>query len=89
MELKRLATLTFAKNVGTVDRVFRLTSGAGLVAAVWCLGAPTWASAAMSLLGVMWMATGVLSKCSIYYMLGYSTCPVSGQSAPSTRMGPQ
>jgi hypothetical protein len=28
----------------------------------------------MSVLGAMWMATGVLSKCSIYYLLGHSTC---------------
>lgn len=79
MELRKLATLTFDKNVGAPDRVFRLLSGAGLMGAGWYLALPAWAAIAMSVFGLMWFATGVLSKCSIYYLLGYSTCPVSGQ----------
>lgn len=75
MDLMKLVTLGFDKNVGSVDRVFRLISGAALGAAGWYLALPLWASIPMTVLGVMWTATGVLSKCSIYYALGYSTCP--------------
>lgn len=84
MSLKQLVTLGFDKNVGSTDRVLRLASGAAVIVLGWALGAPRWASIAMTVLGVMWFATGVLSKCSIYYMLGYSTCPVSGEPAPGS-----
>ena len=43
------------------------------------MGLATWQSATMTVLGVMWTASGVLSRCSIYYMLGYSTCPIRGE----------
>ena len=87
MELKKLVTLTFDKNVGMVDRGVRLASGAALTGAGWYLGLPLWASAAMSFLGVAWTATGVLSKCSIYYLMGYSTCPVSNEVSPFRKPG--
>ncbi len=80
MEPRKLVTLAFDKNVGPADRVFRLLSGAGLMGAAWYLALPTWAAVGMSVLGLMWLATGVLSKCSIYYLLGWSTCPVSGRA---------
>lgn len=76
MELGKLMTLGFEKNVGTPDRIFRLASGAALAGSGWYFGLPVWASASLSVLGLMWAATGVLSKCSIYYLLGYSTCPL-------------
>jgi hypothetical protein len=82
MDLKKLATLTFAKNVGKWDRIFRLASGAGLVGVALYVGLPTWARAVMLVLGTMWTTTGVLSKCSIYYALGYSTCPLGDDRAP-------
>jgi uncharacterized membrane protein HdeD (DUF308 family) len=80
VELKKLATLTFDRNVGTPDRIFRLLSGGALMGAGWYLGLPLSASIVMSVFGLMWLATGVLSRCSIYYLFGYSTCPVSGRS---------
>lgn len=82
MKLRKLATLTFEKNVGTTDRIFRLLSGAALAAAGFYLALPTWAAIVATAFGVMWFATGVLSKCSIYYLLGHSTCPVG--RAPKT-----
>lgn len=77
MDPKKLFTLTFAKNVGTGDRVFRLLSGLSLVAAGALLPVPPWAGGAIGVAGVMWTATGILSRCSIYYLFGYSTCPVA------------
>jgi hypothetical protein len=84
MEIGKLVTLAFSKNVGTVDRVFRLLSGVSLTVAPWCVDVPTWARATMTVLGLMWTATGVLSKCSIYYALGYSTCPHDPSAARET-----
>ncbi len=53
MDLMKLVTLGFDKNVGSFDRVFRLLSGGALGAAGWYLGLPLWASAPMTVLGVM------------------------------------
>lgn len=79
MDARKLVTLTFDKNVGTLDRVHRLVVGAGLAGAGWYLALPGWAAITMSVFGAMWFLTGVLSKCSIYYLLGYSSCPLSGR----------
>jgi len=73
MNLKNLVTLTFEKNVGTPDRVFRVLSGGGVIGVGWIVALPLWARIALTAFGVMWTATGVLSRCSIYYLLGYST----------------
>jgi uncharacterized membrane protein HdeD (DUF308 family) len=82
MNVKKLVTLAFEKNVGTPDRIFRLLSGAALTAGGWYLALPTAAALALSVLGAMWVLTGVLSKCSIYYVLGYSTCPAHSEPFP-------
>jgi Protein of unknown function (DUF2892) len=80
MDPKKLVTLTFAPNVGPWDRLFRLLSGTALGLLGWTLGLSQAAATALSVLGLMWFMTGVLSRCSIYYVLGYSTCPMTGQS---------
>jgi hypothetical protein len=75
MNAKSLLTLSFDKNVGPRDRVFRLASGAATAGAGWLAHAPLAVAVGLSVAGAVWMATGILSKCSIYYLLGYSTCP--------------
>lgn len=75
MDAKTLLTLSFDKNVGPRDRVLRLASGAATAGAGWLLHAPLGMAVGLSVAGAVWMATGVLSRCSIYYLLGYSTCP--------------
>jgi len=82
MDLTKLVTLTFAKNVGTTDRILRGLSGLSLIGAGWFFHAPLWASITLTVFGLMWTATGVLSRCSIYYLLGYSTCPVVTATPP-------
>jgi hypothetical protein len=72
MERKKLVTLAFERNVGPKDRIWRL------VIAGWELALPLWASTLLCVLGGMWFLTGVLSKCSIYYLLGVSTRRASG-----------
>jgi hypothetical protein len=88
-ELKKLVTLTFEKNVGTADRIFRLLSGAGLMGAGWYFALPIWATIPMSGFGLMWFATGVLSKCSIYYLLGEPARVLErlGYVSPATAAG--
>lgn len=76
MDVTKLLTIGFDKNVGPVDRVVRVVVGAAAGAAGWSLGLPLWASVSLTALGALTMLTGVLSKCSIYYLLGYSTCPI-------------
>jgi hypothetical protein len=85
MDLKKLVTLTFDRNVGTGDRLFRLVSGSALAGAGWYFALPISAAMTMTGFGLLWIATGMLSKCSIYYLIGYSTCPVSGQASPLRR----
>jgi hypothetical protein len=80
MDTKKLMTLTFDKNVGTADRVVRMMLGAGAAAAAWGFALPMLAAVGVSIAGAMLFATGAMSKCSIYYLLGYSTCPISGQA---------
>jgi hypothetical protein len=84
MSLKQAITLSYPHNVGTADRVFRLISGVTLMAAGWHYALPLAATIGLTLAGAMWTSTAVLSKCSIYYALGYSTCPVSGKPAGSS-----
>ena len=79
MDPKKLLTLNYPKNVGTGDRVFRLLGGLALVAAAALLPVPLWAAGALGVSGVMSAATGVASRCSIYYLMGHSTCPVAAR----------
>lgn len=83
MQIRKFLTLAFERNVGFGDRLFRLVSGGLLMMVGWWLGwSPVFATG-VAVLGAMWFATGVLSKCSIYYLLGYSTHASSTGSSPS------
>jgi len=75
MSVKKLLTLSFDKNVGARDRLFRLATGAATALGPWLLNEPRGAAVGVSIIGVVWMATGVLSRCTIYYLFGYSSCP--------------
>lgn len=70
--LKRFTT----RNVGTADRIIRTLPAVGF-AYVWATGAI--AGTALIVFGIisaMLLVTAVTSRCSIYAMLGYSTCPL-------------
>ena len=62
------------KNVGGIDRVLRIVVGLALIAGFFLNtdGAYRWAY----LLGIIPLATGLLSTCPLYSILGVSTCPV-------------
>lgn len=82
--LSPLFTYSFAPNVGRVDRAFRIASGAALAALGWILQLGPVACWLLTASGLAWALTGVVSRCGVYYLLGYSTCPVSGRDR-STR----
>lgn len=72
--MKMLST----RNVGPFDRVLRALP-AILLAIAWALG---WiagpAAVALAVIPGLLLLTSVTGSCSIYYMLGWSTCPISG-----------
>ena len=61
----------FSKNVGGLDRVLRVVLGALLIlGALMGYGAWMW-------IGVIPLATGLMSSCPIYSIFGIRTCPLS------------
>ena len=56
------------KNVGGIDRLIRILAGVALI--LWAvLGGPIWAW-----IGVLPLATGALSWCPAYSLVGIKTC---------------
>ncbi len=58
----------FKKNVGTIDRILRIIIGIALIA-LFALGKiGIW-----SLIGIVPLATGLMSSCMLYSLLGIDT----------------
>lgn len=64
----------FKTNVGTIDRVIRAIIGIAALAAFFLLPEAGWRW--WLLLGIVPLATAVMSSCPIYTILGLSTCPL-------------
>lgn len=62
------------KNVGGIDRVLRIVVGLALLAGFFLNpdAAYRWAY----LIGIVPLATGLMSSCPVYTILGLSTCPM-------------
>lgn len=62
------------KNVGTIDRALRAIVGLALIAGYFLYpdASYRWAF----LLGIVPLATALLSTCPAYSLLGLSTCPL-------------
>jgi hypothetical protein len=74
--LKRMMT---TRNVGTFDRIVRALPLIA-VAVLWVQGVIGGALAiVLAIVAAMLFVTALTGACSIYYMLGWSTCPISGQ----------
>lgn len=58
------------KNVGSIDRALRVIIGALLIVGA-LMGYGTW-----MWIGVIPLATGLMSSCPLYSILGLSTCPM-------------
>lgn len=59
------------KNVGTLDRIIRIILGLALIIAA-ATGAIGW----WGWIGIVPLATGLMSSCLLYSLLGINTCPV-------------
>ena len=67
----------FTTNVGGLDRILRIVVGLALIA--WFFmdqGTGFWHWA--KLIGIVPLATGLMSSCPLYSILGLNTCPVKG-----------
>jgi len=62
------------KNVGTIDRAMRIIAGLVLLAMFFVYPDASWRY--WTLIGVIPLATGLLSSCPLYTLLGISTCPM-------------
>ena len=58
-------------NVGTVDRTLRMIVGLALIAAAATGHFTPW-----GYIGVVPLATGLVSWCPAYRLFGFSTCPL-------------
>lgn len=65
----------FKTNVGTADRAIRIILGLALIA-WWYLAPGMGLRWVPLLLGIVALATGILSTCPLYSLLGINTCPV-------------
>lgn len=63
-----------AKNVGGIDRILRIVVGAALILGFFLnMGAAySW----LYLIGVVPLATGLMSSCPLYSIVGLNTCPM-------------
>jgi hypothetical protein len=73
------------KNVGKFDRIIRAIPS--IVVAVLYFNGSIGGGLAIGLgtLSAMLLVTSLTGACSIYYMLGYSTCPISGKPNPKMK----
>ena len=65
----------FATNVGGIDRLLRIGIGAALL--LWFFldqGTGFWHWA--KLIGLVPLATGLMSSCPLYSLIGLNTCPM-------------
>ena len=74
MSFREFATYSFAPNVGRTDRIFRIVSGLLLAGVPWAVhGLSIWLWVILTVAGLAWALTGAVSRCSIYYLLGFTT----------------
>ena len=67
----------FKTNVGGIDRVLRIIVGLALLAAFFLYPDASWRY--WTLIGIIPLATGLLSTCPLYSILGLSSCPVKAK----------
>lgn len=67
----------FKTNVGGIDRILRVVVGIALLAAFFLYPDASWRY--WTLIGIIPLATGLLSTCPLYSILGLSTCPVKAK----------
>lgn len=68
----------FKVNVGSVDRMVRIIAGVVLLALFFVYQDASWRY--WLLIGIVPLATGLLSRCPAYSIFGLSTCPMKKTS---------
>lgn len=69
-----LKEIVMKANVGTIDRLFRIVVGVGLIAAGFLAGlAAPWNYVAMGV-GAVLALTAIISFCPLYAVIGANTC---------------
>ena len=66
----------FKPNVGTADRLIRILAGILCINA-WIFVPSVFLGWVLAAIGLILIATGILSLCPIYAVLGLRTCPIS------------
>ena len=64
----------FKTNEGTLDRALRIILGLALIAGFFLNGDGAWSW--LYLIGIVPLATGLMSTCPLYSILGFNTCPM-------------
>ena len=64
----------FKTNVGGIDRALRIIVGIVLLALFFIYPNASWRY--WTLIGIIPLATGLMSTCPLYSILGLSTCPM-------------
>jgi len=64
----------FSRNVGGIDRVLRILVGIVLLAMFFLFPDASWRY--WTLIGIVPLATGLLSTCPLYSIIGLNTCPM-------------
>lgn len=64
----------FKVNVGSADRIVRIIAGVVLLALFFVYQDASWRY--WLLIGIVPLATGLLSRCPAYSLFGLSTCPL-------------
>lgn len=64
----------FKTNVGTIDRLVRIIAGLVLLSLFFLYPDASWRY--FALIGIVPLATGLLSTCPLYSLFGLSTCPM-------------
>lgn len=67
----------FKTNVGGIDRILRIVVGIALLAAFFLYPDASWRY--WTLIGIVPLATGLLSTCPLYSIVGLSTCPAKAK----------
>ncbi|WP_101068135.1 YgaP family membrane protein [Roseovarius salinarum] len=60
------------KNIGTIDRVLRIVVGLALIAGFFLNQGAAYGW--LYLLGIIPLATGLMSSCPLYSIIGLNTC---------------
>lgn len=68
------------KNVGGFDRGLRIVVGLVL------LGLGYWNQSYWGFVGLVPIVTAAMGWCPAYTLLGFSSCPMKGDSAPDSRV---